>query len=156
MHTKSGNIEILMGTETNDMINELFEYFLKKYEEGFETKMKGSEFVSESVDLLYYSLHKITLKRSGSYVKSPEWLRNKRATINPKSKDNECFKYAITTALNYNEIPNHPERISNLMPFFNQYNWKDIEFPSHANDWKKIEQNKTIVLNILFLKYNTK
>ena len=121
MHTKSDNIEILMGTETNDIINELFEYFLKKYQEGFETKMKGGEFVFESVDLLYYSFHKITLKRSGSYVKSPEWLRNKRATINPKNKDNECFKYAITTALNYNEIPNHPERISNLMPFFNQY-----------------------------------
>ena len=119
--------------------------------------MKDSNFVFESVNLLYYSLHKITLKRGGSYKKSPEWLRNKKATINPKGTDNKCFRDAITAALNYNEIPNHPERISNLMPFFDQYNWKKIEFPSYIKDWKKFEQNnKTIALNILFLKYNTK
>ena len=56
-HSKSNNTEILMSTETDDIINELFEYFLKKYQEGLETKMKGSEFVFESVDLLYYCLH---------------------------------------------------------------------------------------------------
>ena len=119
--------------------------------------MKYSNFVFESVDWLYYSLHKITLKRGGSYIKSPEWLRNKRATINLKSTDNKYFRDAITTVLNYNEIPNHHERISNLMSFFDQYNWKGIEFPSHLKNWKKIEaNNKTIALNILFLKYNTK
>ena len=161
MHTKSDNIEILMGSETNDVINELFESFLKKYQEGLETKMKGSEFVFESVDLLYYSLHKISLNRGGSYIKFPEWLRNKRVTINPKSTNNKCFRDAITAALNYNEIPKHPERISNLMPFFHQYNWKDIEFPSHSKDWKKFEQNNKIIaliaqIIVLFLKYNTK
>ena len=39
--------------------------------------MKDSKFVFESVDLLYYHLHKISLKRSGSYVESAEWLKNK-------------------------------------------------------------------------------
>ena len=80
--------------------------------------MKGSEFVFDSVDLLYYGFHEITLKRGGSYIKSPEWLRNKIATINPESTDNKCFRDAITVALNYNEITNHSERISNLTPFF--------------------------------------
>ena len=43
------------------------------------------------------------------------------------------------------------------MPFFNQYNWRKIEFPPHLKDWKKFEQNnKSTALNILFLKYNTK
>ena len=85
MHSKSNNVEIMMGTETDDIINELFESFLKKYQEGLETKMReGSNFVFESVDLLYYSLHKISLNRGGSYVDSPEWLKNRRATINKK------------------------------------------------------------------------
>ena len=113
--------------------------------------MKDSNFVFESVDLLYYSLHKITLKRGGSYIKSPEWLKNKGAIINPKSTYNKCFRDAIITALNYNEIANHPERISNLMPFFDEYNWKKIEFPSHLKDRKKFEQNnKTIHLIFSF------
>ena len=48
------------GTEANVVINELFEPFLKRYQEGLETKMKGNEFVFD-VDLLYYKLHKISL-----------------------------------------------------------------------------------------------
>ena len=66
MHSKSDNAKIMTGTETNDIINELFESFLKRYQEGLETKMKGSEFIFESVDLLYYSFHKISLNRGGS------------------------------------------------------------------------------------------
>ena len=157
MNSKSDNIEIMMSRETNDIIKELLKPFLKRYQKNLEEKMKDSNFVFESVDLLYYSLHKITLKRGGSYIKSPEWVRNKKATINPKSTDNKCFRDAIMAVLNHNKIPNHLERIADLMPFFDQYNWKDIEFPSNTKDWKKFQQNnKTIALNILFFKYNTK
>ena len=55
------------------------------------------------------------------------------------------------------KIKNYPEKIPNLEPFFDKFNWKDIEFPSHSKDWKKFEQNnKTIALNILFVPYNAK
>ena len=66
---------------------------LKNIIKGLETKIKGTQFVLESVDLLYYSLHKISLNRGGSCIDSPSSLKNKRVTINPKNKDNECFKY---------------------------------------------------------------
>ena len=119
--------------------------------------MKGSSYAFESVDLVHYILHKISLNRGRSYIDSPDWIKNKKATINPKNKDNECFKYAITAALNYCEINNHSEKISKLKPFINNYNWKGIEFPSYSQDWKKFERNnKTIALNILFVPYNTK
>ena len=42
MHTKSDNIEIINGTETNESINKLFNSFLRRYQEGLETKIKGS------------------------------------------------------------------------------------------------------------------
>ena len=48
--------------------------------------MKGNQFDFESVDLLYCSLHEISLNRGGSYIDSPSWLKNKEATINPKNK----------------------------------------------------------------------
>ena len=80
-----------------------------------------------------------------------------KATINPKNKDNECFKYAITATLNHQNIENHPEKISKIKPFIGKYNWKEINFPAGPNDWKKFEQdNKTIALNILYVPYNTK
>ena len=128
-----------MSIETDDIIKELFESFKKIYQEGLETKMKGSEFLFESVDLLYYILHKISLNRGGSYIDSPDWIKHKKATINPQNKDNECFKYAITAELNHEKNLKNPQRISNLKLFFGQYNWEEIEFPSHSKDWKKFE-----------------
>ena len=91
-------------------------------------------------------------------INSLEWIKNKGQTINPKNtKDNNCFQYAIIAALKYQNIDHHPERISKLKPFINNYNWKDIEFPSHSKDWRKFEcNNKTIALNILYVPYNTK
>ena len=78
----------MSGIETNDIINELFKSFFRRNQENLVTKMKGSEFIFESADLLYYNLHKISLNRGGLYIDSPVWLKNKRVTINPKNKDN--------------------------------------------------------------------
>ena len=71
----------------------------------------GSNFVFESVDLLSYHIHKTNLKKGKSYIKSPEWILNKRATINQKNENNKCFQHSITVALNDQNIGNHPERI---------------------------------------------
>ena len=56
MHTKSDNIAIMSGVETEDIINELFNTFRKRYQEGLETKMRGSSFTFERIDLLEYHL----------------------------------------------------------------------------------------------------
>ena len=106
MYVTSDYIKVI-GAKTDNNINELFESIFKKYQEELQ-KMKGSEFVFNNIDLLYYKLHKISLNRGGSYIDSCDWLKNKKATINPQNKDNECFKYVITAALNYSKINNHP------------------------------------------------
>ena len=49
--------------------------------------------------------------------------------INPKNNDHKCFQYAATLAFNFDNINNHPEKISKIRPFTDQYNWKDIDFP---------------------------
>ena len=68
MHTKSHNIEIKMGSETDKIIKELFESFLPNYHKDSEETMRGSEFIRDSVDLLCYHLQKISLKRGGSCI----------------------------------------------------------------------------------------
>ena len=158
MYTKSDNVEIVNGTHTSDAINKLINSFMKRYQEGLGTEMKGSSYIFERINLLEYHLHKISLNRGSSYIESPIWIKNEVVTINPQNtEDNKCFQYAITTALNYQNINHHPERISKLKPFINNYNWKDIEFPSHSKDWGKFEcDNKAIALNILYVPYKTK
>ena len=104
MHTEGNNVEIMIGSETDEFIEELFEFFLQKYQEELEESTRESEFAYDSVNVLYYNRNKVSLSRGGSYIGSPKWLKNKKATINPKNKDDKCFQHALTVALNYEQI----------------------------------------------------
>ena len=102
MHTKSDNVEIMNGTDTSDAINKLIDSFMNRYQEGLETKIKGSSYTFERIDLLEYHLRKISLNRGGSYIDSPKWLKNKKVAINPQNtNDNNCFQFTMTALLNY-------------------------------------------------------
>ena len=96
MRTKSDNIVVMMGSETNEVIEELFKSFLQRYQDGLEESMRGSNFIFDSVDALYCDLDKISLNRGGSCIDSLKWLKNKKATINPKNKDGKCFQIQVT------------------------------------------------------------
>ena len=155
MHSKSNNIEIVIVNETDEIIEELFDSLLLKFQKGLEESMKGSKFVFDRLDLLHYKCHKISLNRIGSYIDSPKWLKNNKATVNPKNNDYKCFQYAIAVALNHKSIVKKFQRISKIKLFINKHNWKEINFPSHKNDWKKFEtSNKTIPLNTLYVPHN--
>ena len=71
--------------------------------------------------------------------------------------DDRCFQYALTVALNYGKIKNHPERTKNIEPFIDQYNWEEINFPSDQKDWKEFDSNnKSVAPNVLYVPHNTK
>ena len=152
MHSKSDNIEIMKGLSTDDIVR-FIESFKKRYQEGLETKMRGSRYVFNHVKLLEYHFHKISLSRGSSYIPTLEWIANKKCTINPKDiKDNRCYLYAIVIALNYHKISNHPERISNLIPFIPNYNWDDVNFPAGPKEYSAFERkNDSIALNIFYV-----
>ena len=86
MHAKSNNVEIMMGSETDEIVEELFKSVLRKYQKALEDSMRVREFVYDSVDALYYNLNKVSLSRGVSYIDSPKWLKNKKATINPEKQ----------------------------------------------------------------------
>ena len=104
-------------------------YKIQNYQDG-EESMRGSEFVRHSIDLLYYHLQKISLKRVWWHIDSPKWLKNKKTTVNPKNNNDDCFQYAWTVALHCQKIKNNPKRISKIKPFIDQQNWKEIASPS--------------------------
>ena len=120
--------------------------------------MRGSEFVFNYVKLLYYKCYKINLNHGGSYIDSPDWIKNKKATINSiNKKDSKCFQYTVTVALSHEEIKIGPQRITKIKPTINKYNWEGINYPSEKDDWKKIEKNNgTIPLNVLYAAYVSK
>ena len=77
----SDNVSIMWRSDTDNIIRE--RYFLRNYQEELKIN-KGSDFVFGSVELMDYKLQRVCLRRGGSYVKSPEWLANKKSNNKPK------------------------------------------------------------------------
>ena len=149
------------GKILNKIMNQLLliSYFLSKdseeitflykseYNLGRENKVLLLMIDYDDNEKYYYFAVKSKLE-----LCSFEWLRSKKESIT--NKDN-CFQNALNDSLDYQRIKKDPQRISKLKPYINQYNWKDIKFPSDKEDWKKFEQNnKEIALNVLFIPHN--
>ena len=139
MHSRSDTFEIMIGVDTIEIVRNRFNYILRRYKKGLAISMRGSEFLFDHVESINYIFHKVDLKRSGSYIEDFSSLeKEKKLTINcHNKKDNKCFQYAITTALNYDEIKENHHRVSKVKPFIDKYDWTDVNFPSHVNDWKR-------------------
>ena len=88
---KSNNIEIMINDKADGIIEEPLKSFLPKYKIGLETLMKGSSFIFDHVDILYYKFHKINLNRRGSYIDLPDWTKNRKATINTENNVGNAF-----------------------------------------------------------------
>ena len=129
-----------MGGDTKDVIDKLFNTLLQRFQSAQETSNeRGSESISDSVELLYYHFQRIDIRKAELSIISPDWIVSKVATINPKNeKDNECFKWSIISGLHYDKI--------------NEKYLKKIDFSSHQRDWEKVEQeNDSIALSVLFV-----
>ena len=83
MYSKSDKIKIMIGSETDEIITEIFESFLQRYQEALEESTEEIIFFL-SFDLLYYKLHKISPNSGGLYIDSLKWLKNKKGTIKSK------------------------------------------------------------------------
>ena len=135
MYTRSFCEEIMSGSETEEIMEKLIMILLKKYQDNLQNKMKGSDFIFNGVNYLFYDLNRITISKGGSNIKSPKWLKDKKYTINQKNNDTKCFQYATTLALNFNNIDKHHQRISKIKPFIDNYNWNNINFPTAKKSW---------------------
>ena len=145
MFTRSTPEEFMIGSEMS---------ILQKYQDNLQNKMKGSDFIFNGINYLYYDLNRITISKGGSYIESPKWLKDKKCTINQKNNDNKCFQYATTLVLNINSIDKHHQRVSKIKPFLDNYHWNDINFPAAKKDWNKFDKN--VALNILYVPFSTK
>ena len=63
MHTKSINEEFMNGSDTDEIIKELFKSLLQRYQENLQEKTKGSDFAFDGVNYLYYDLNKISISK---------------------------------------------------------------------------------------------
>ena len=77
MPSSSDNIKFTSYRDANDVIDKLFKSLRSIYQVNLETSMKGSDFIFDSVQILYYKCHKVNFSRGGSYIDSPDWVKKK-------------------------------------------------------------------------------
>ena len=127
MHSTSDNIEIMINDEADEVIKEVFD----QVKIDINIICNQSKVASLSLFSVLVLCDKINPNRGGTYIDPPDWIKSKKATINPiNTKDSKYFQYAVTVALNYQEIKKNPQRITKIKLFINKYSWKGINFPS--------------------------
>ena len=77
MHSKSDNTKIMISDEADEVIKKLFDSLKHRYQNNLES-IRGSNFIFDYVQLLYYKCQKINLNCSGSYIDSPHWKKDKK------------------------------------------------------------------------------
>ena len=85
MHSKSDNIEIMISDEADEVIKKLFDSLKNKYQNNIQS-IRGSGFAFDYVQLLHYKCLRINFNRGGPNIDSPDWIKNKKAIINPINK----------------------------------------------------------------------
>ena len=139
--------EFFDASDINDLIQRMLAYIKAQTE---NPKFPESGFTLDKIMHLYINFHRLVLTWGSSYIELPEWLKSKKAVINLQNKDEGCFKWAVIEALHHEEIKHHPERISLLRPYENQYSWKGLEFPVSIKKIYKFEKNNpNMAVNVL-------
>ena len=132
--------------DKNEIVTAMIEHMAQQIE---NPALRNSKFVFDRVLHVDIDFHRLNLMRGSSYVLLPDWLMKKKAIINPKNSDMECFKWAVIAAMKWEEIGNNLERVSKLKRYEGEFDWSDIEFPVSFRDINKFERNNEIGVNIL-------
>ena len=141
-HVQSKNVICNPADNPSDILHELVSSLLEYYNEKVLLCRTDSSYVFFSVNELSIHFHTLDLSRTGTYIPSPEWLDDKKATVNPNNpNDNYCFAYAATIAIYHGEIGSHPERISSkLIEYTSKSDWNGIKVPADTTDYKNFEK----------------
>ena len=111
--------------------------------------LKDSKLVFDSILYMNIDFHRLNLTRGSSYIPLPDWLTKKKAIINPRNSDMECFKWAVIAATKWEEIGRDYQRISKRRKYKNDFDWDVIEFPVSFRDIKRFESRNETTINIL-------
>ena len=137
-------VTITQGDDVGEIYNTLVTQILEKIEE-FQNMGSGWQF--EQVVTFDINTNPYTPLAGSSYIEVPKELAGKHAIINVKNvKDNECFKWAVTSAIF--QLKKDPQRLSKVKPNAKRLNWEGIGFPTPLSQIAIFERNNPYSINV--------
>ena len=154
--SRSGNVFCMPSSNANEILGHLLTSLLQKFQDDLQLSRESSSFVYESVEECNIHFDRLGLRRGALFIDTPEWLKRKKATINPQNVNNVyCFMYAATIALYHIDLGNNSGRISKKLDILvHGFNWRDIDFPASYKDYATFERlNSNVALNVLYVPF---
>ena len=133
-------------SDMNEIVNEIIAYMHWQIK---NPALLNSRFVFDEVLYIDVDFHKLNLTRGSSYLPLSKWLAHKKAIINPKNEDQECFKWAVIATSRWEDINKDPQRISKLKRFEADFDWSGIRFLVSVKDIKKFELKNQVSIDLL-------
>ena len=133
-------------SDMNKIVDSMISHMVQQIE---NLVLKDSKLVFNEVMHMGVDFHRFNLTRGSSYLPLPDWLACKKALINPKNSDLECFKWAVITAMRWEEIGKNPKQITKLKRFENDFDWTGVGFPASFGTIKRFESQNQISINVL-------
>ena len=130
----------------NEIVNEMITHMKQQIE---NLALSDSKFTFDEVLHMDVDFHQLNLMRGLSYLPLQDWLAKKKAIINPKNANRECFKWAVIAASRWEEIGNNPKRISKLKRFEANFDWSGVGFPVSFRGIKGFKSRNQISINVL-------
>jgi len=150
MSFKTSNVLAYKSSDFNSLLNKMFNKLLSE-EAQFISKKSGWSL--KSIDCLQLRINKVNpLKGGSTYLDLPSHIKKKKAVINIKNNDNECFKYSILTK--YNNRLNKSKfnkKYFDMLETKSGLNFKCIDFPTPITQIKKFEKINNVSINIYSL-----
>jgi len=143
---KTRNMPILPATNIDDSFNFAVMWIAEKID---QYQNYGSGWSFERVESIFVEITQFQPLGGAGHIDLPADLAAKKGVVNPKNKDNECFRWAILSALH--PVSQDAQRISKYQQYYDTLNFKDIEFPVQADEivLQRFErQNPSIALCI--------
>ncbi len=138
--SKTQTITLQLGKTYDEMRDRMLENLS-------EFQRNGSGWRLKSIHGLEISITKFDPLSGSGYSKLPTCIAKKNIVINMKNEDNQCFKWAVTRALN--PADGNPNRITNeLKEQTKKYNWEGITFPTSLKEIKVWEENNDVNVNV--------
>ena len=138
--SRSDNVIWMPSSNMNEILEQLLVSLFEKFNDDLQLSRESSNFVYESVEECNIHFNKIDLHRGASFIDTPEWLKRKKATINPENKnDVYCFMYAIGIVLYHNELGKNAGCISKKLDIYFSFNCQNIDFPASYEDYAIFE-----------------
>ena len=142
---KSRMLAVYNLSDMGEIASAMIEHMQQQIE---NPALRDSKFVFDGIIQMDIDLHRLNLTRGSSYLPLPDWLAKKKAIINPKNSDLECFKWAVIAAMRWEEIDRDHQRISKLRRYEDNFDWDGIKFPASFRDIRKFESRNEITINI--------